>query len=285
MSTSPSHNENTYVMDAESAAETARLMNQDRVMTREMGGVFPEHPDLSNAHDILDIGCGPGGWVLDVAYEYPKIQVEGIDASQTAIRYASAQAKVQGIDNASFRVMDALKPFEFPDNSFDLVNARFIMGFMPTTAWPGFLQECMRILRSGGIMRLTETEYGATTSSNVNDLGSLTAQLLKRIGYSFSPDGKSMGIAPVMAPMLRKAGFQDVKMMPHVMDASVGTEAYGAWADNIKVTFQMIQPIMVKMGVISQEEMGQLYQNAIIDMLSDDFCAIVFSLTVWGHKL
>jgi len=39
------------------------------------------------------------------------------------------------------------------------------------------------------------------------------------------------------------------------------------------------------MGVISQEEMDQLYQNAVIDMLSDDFYSIGFSLTVWGHKL
>lgn len=285
MSTNPSYNENTYVMDAESAAETARLMNQDRILTRTMGGVFPERPDLSNAHDILDIGCGPGGWVLDVAYEYPEIQIMGIDISHTTIRYARAQAKVQGLDNTSFRVMNALKPLEFPDNSFDVVNARFIMGFMPTTAWPDFLQECMRILRPGGLMRLTEAEYGVSTSSNVNDLGSLVAQLLKRIGYSFSPDGKNMGIAPVMAPMLRKAGFQDVKMMSHVMEASAGTEAYGPWTDNIKVMFQIIQPILFKMRVISQEEMDQLYQNAVIDMLSDDFYSIGFSLTVWGHKL
>jgi ubiquinone/menaquinone biosynthesis C-methylase UbiE len=86
--------------------------------------------DLSEVHDILDIACGPGSWVLDVAFEYAKKRVMGIDLSRLVIEYTRAQARVQGLDNASFKVMDALKPLELPDNSFDLVNARFLFGFM-----------------------------------------------------------------------------------------------------------------------------------------------------------
>ena len=75
----PSHKESTYVIDAESGTEMARLINQERLLTRVMGGVFPEHFDLSHVSHILDIGCGPGGWVLDVAFAHSQINVVGID--------------------------------------------------------------------------------------------------------------------------------------------------------------------------------------------------------------
>jgi len=59
--------ENNYFIDAESATEMTRLINQDRLFTENMGGLFPERNDVSSMHDILDIACGPGGWVLEVA--------------------------------------------------------------------------------------------------------------------------------------------------------------------------------------------------------------------------
>ena len=71
--------ENTYVADSNDDVEIARLIQQDRFITHSMGGLFPEHADLSGIHTILDIACGPGGWVLQVAQEYPEIEVTGVD--------------------------------------------------------------------------------------------------------------------------------------------------------------------------------------------------------------
>src|SRR5437868_6919476 len=90
--------ENPYFIDAENAAEMTRLTKQHRLTTTNMGGLFPEREksEIASMHDILDIACGPGSWVLDVAYEYLKIQVTGIDISPVVIGYARAQAKGQG---------------------------------------------------------------------------------------------------------------------------------------------------------------------------------------------
>jgi len=55
-----SHRESTYVIDIENGAETARLMQQHRLVTGGMGGLFPEPLDISQAKHILDIACGPG---------------------------------------------------------------------------------------------------------------------------------------------------------------------------------------------------------------------------------
>ena len=49
---------NTYVIDAESAAEMARLMRQDQLITAGMGGIFPEQIDLSGVQRVLDLAFG-----------------------------------------------------------------------------------------------------------------------------------------------------------------------------------------------------------------------------------
>jgi len=152
--------ENTYVIDSENSAEMARLMRQDQLLTHEMGGLFPEGLDLANVSRILDVACGPGGWVLETAFLHSDTEVVGIDISQNMIEYAQTQAKVQGLSNAHFRVMNALKSLDFSDSSFDLINMRLAVGFMLPEVWPQFLKECYRILKPGGIIRLTDAEWG-----------------------------------------------------------------------------------------------------------------------------
>src|SRR5207249_9393336 len=125
-STDPPPKTNDYFIDTQSGPAMSRLLDRDRFITEAMGGVFSERSDIDAMHAILDLGCGPGQWVRDVAYEYPKIEVTGIDISDIMIEYARAHARVQGLDNAHFQVMDITKPLEFGDNSFDLVNGRLI---------------------------------------------------------------------------------------------------------------------------------------------------------------
>src|SRR5947209_11709775 len=156
MPSSPSNppGENTYIMDIENAAELARLIHQDRLITKCMGGLLSEQPDLSHIHDILDIACGPGGWALEVADAYQHTEVVGIDISESMIEYARALAQAQKLENIDFRVMNILKPFDFPNNSFDLVNARFISTFMPPDAWPRLITEFTLVTRPCGMIRL-----------------------------------------------------------------------------------------------------------------------------------
>ncbi len=284
MSTDQPSNETTYFIDAENAAEMARLMNQDRIITKNMGGLFPEQFDLSRVSDVLDIGCGPGGWVLDVAYMYPTMHVVGIDVSRLMVEYAHAQAKVQGLKKVSFKVMDARKPLEFPDSSFDLVNARFISGFMPPASWPVLLQECWRILRPGGIIRLTEPEFPLSNSLASEKLYDMIARALQAARQSFSPDGRHAGITPMLGRFLRDAGFQNIQKMAHALDSSAGSETFTSQYQNTMVFLKLLQPFVVKTGVSTQQEVEGLYQQALVEMMSDTYCVVWFYLTASGQK-
>jgi ubiquinone/menaquinone biosynthesis C-methylase UbiE len=252
---------NAYVIDAESTAEMGRLMRLDEVLTECMGGLFPEHPDLTAVRDTLDVACGPGAWASEMAYTYPQMQVTGIDISEIMIRYAQEMARVQRLENAHFQVMDATKPLAFPDNSFDLVNARLITGFMRKEDWPGALQELVRITRPGGVIRLTETnDWGISTSGAHEHLTHLFARACYVTGRSFSAyaNAHHVGTTLMLEPLYRQAGLEEIHKKAHVLDFSVGTRAYHSTYENLKVAFKLLQPFIVQAGVASQEELDLL---------------------------
>src|SRR5581483_9934753 len=198
-----------YVIDAENAAEMARLTLQDQLLTKSLGGVVPEPIDLSKVSQVLDIACGPGGWLLDLVKQYPHMRGIGVDVSQLMIKYATSLVQSQGIAQAQFQVMDVKKPLDFPDASFDLVNARILTGFLAKEQWPFLLRECFRITRAGGALRLTEAEWGATTSPAYEKLTGFVALGNWRAGHSFSPSGRTFGTPPVLRFLMRRAGYQD----------------------------------------------------------------------------
>jgi SAM-dependent methyltransferase len=282
--TNSSEDQNSYFIDHESGAEMARLLDQDRLYTSSMGGFFSERSDLTEINRILDIGCGPGGWVQELAYAYPEKDIVGCDISPAMIAYARAQAQVQHLENAHFLVMDATGPLDFVDNSFDLVNARLI-AFLTPQQWPELLRECMRITRPGGIIRLTECQGpGITNSRAFEKQVEWFAQALYRAGQTFSPDGRQLGIVPMLSSLLRRAGCRGIGHRAHMIDFSAGEEAHDLWCQDIKVFFKLLQPFFVATQVALQEEIDQMYEQMEVEMVGEEFGGVHLFTTVWGEK-
>jgi ubiquinone/menaquinone biosynthesis C-methylase UbiE len=277
--------ENVYFNDPESGAEMARLLSQDHLITKGMGGLFSERSDLSGIHRILDAACGPGGWALEVAFTYPEIEVVGFDISRAMIDYARARVQMQGMDNADFLVMDIQKSLDFPNKSFDLVNARFI-NFLPAAAWPKLMQEFKRITRPGGTIRLTESEWWYFTNSPaLENLNAMIIRALKLQGESFTESGRFTGVLPMLGRFLLDAGCASVNYKSHVIDYSFGTEAHEGFRRDAAAVFKLFQPFIVRMGVATQEEVNQLYERMQFEMLKEDFRGLMLPLTAWGEKL
>jgi ubiquinone/menaquinone biosynthesis C-methylase UbiE len=281
----PSTGSNIYFNDPESGAEMARLIDQDRLITQGMGGPLPEQSnDFAGLHRILDIGCGPGGWLLDIAFEHPELEVVGIDISRAMTSYAQARAEVQGLKNASFHVMDMLQPLQFPEHFFDLVNSRFVE-WIPTKAWPTYLRECMRVVRPGGIIRLVEGEWWSfSTSSALEQRLGMFVRALQKGGQSFSPSGNLIGITPMLRSLLREAGCVDIRHLAHAIDYSFGEEVHQALCQDCALGSRLMQPFLVSRGVVTQEEIDRIQQQLEWDMRQEDFRGMMFLLSAWGHK-
>lgn len=275
---------NTYVVDAHSAAEMARLLRQDRLITAGMGGIFPEQLDLSGVQRVLDLACGPGGWPLEVAYTYSDMEVVGVDISERMIAYAQSQAQVQQRANVSFRVMDILKPLDFPKDSFDLVNARLISAFMLRESWPAFFRECSCVLRPGGVMRLTEAELGSSNKPYFEKTWHLVFGAVRRAGLNFSATGYSQGIIHMLPALFRQSGLTVLGRMAHAIDLSFGSDAHEGFYRDFSMAFPLLEPFLVKMQITTANEWRDLYQQCLIEMHEEDFCSVMLLLTVWGSR-
>jgi len=119
-----------YFLESESRAEMARLLEQEAFLNQALGELLPEQPEyLKHSHAVLDMACGPGGWILEVAKAYPHIEASGVDVSRLMIEYANEQAQALDLPNAHYLQMDISRPLSFPDASFDLINSAISSGF------------------------------------------------------------------------------------------------------------------------------------------------------------
>jgi ubiquinone/menaquinone biosynthesis C-methylase UbiE len=73
-------------------------------------------PLSQSASNILDVGAGSGAWCVEVANEYPRAMVRGIDLSPVQ------PARIP--PNCQFIVMDLNDGLLFDDESYDLVHSR-----------------------------------------------------------------------------------------------------------------------------------------------------------------
>jgi ubiquinone/menaquinone biosynthesis C-methylase UbiE len=273
-----------YIIDPERAAELTRLMQQDRLVTEHMGGLLPEVPELPEGGGVLDLGCGPGLWAMELAFAHPRVQVVGVDINPNVVEFATIQAWSRGLENVRFRVMDVMQPLDFPDRSFDVINARLIIWGVLPEAWPRMLQECRRLLKPGGLVRLTEAEQPLTSSPAYEQICQLLCEAVKKSGRGFSPDGRHFGITPMLARLLRQAGFVDVRLRASVIDWSVGTPAYHTMFRDASALVELIRPFLLQYKVATREELDSLTQEAIAQLQLEDFCALWTLVTAWGRQ-
>lgn len=280
--------EGSYIFDSESAAEMARLTHQGQLLTKAMHGPLTgiDEGEIAHWQQIIDLGCGPGDWVLDVAFDYPTIEVAGIDISRIMVDYANARARSQHLNNASFEMMDIRSPLAFPDEAFDMVNARYLFGVLKRDEWVPFLRECMRILKPGGLLRLTEPiDLGLSSSPALERLSSWFFRLLRQNNYCFSADGNSVGVTHKLPRLLREVGCQGIEQIGHCLDFSGDTANWTALYRDLEIIFTTAQPLFVKAGIATQEEAAEQYQRMLIELHADDFCGVWHYVSIQGKKL
>ncbi len=275
----------TYVVqDRSNLDERARVSIQDQMLTRAMGGVLHEQPDPSIFRRILDVGCGTGGWLIEVAQTYPGASLlVGVDTSSTILEYAQAQAEEQGVaDRVEFHVMDALRMLEFPKEFFDLVNQRLGSSFLRAWDWMKLLQEYKRVLRPDGVVRITEgsmvTESSSPALVRLNDL---IFRALDQAGHFLEhrPDG----VTSELPRLLKQHGFQNIQTRAHHMEYRTGTPQWQMYYQDTQYAIRTLRPFLQKWMHLP-DDFDNLCQQTLSEMQQPDFVAIWPLLTVWGIK-
>ncbi len=285
MSTNPSreHPSTYFVQDRSNLDEMARLSIQDQMLTASMGGVLAEQTDPAKLQQVLDVGCGTGGWLIETAKTYPTIStLIGVDISSKILEYAREQAEIQQVSNrVDFRGMDALLMLEFPNNSFDMVNQRFCASFLRTWEWTKLLGEYQRVTRTGGVIRITELDRIPESSSPaLTRLSRLLTQALYQAGHLF--DSEHDGVACELERLLSQHGIQNIQTRSHILEYRAGTPEGLHFYEDMSRIFRTIVPFIRKWRRLP-EDYDAIYQQALTEMQQPDFSAEWSVLTAWGE--
>jgi tocopherol O-methyltransferase len=157
--------------------------------------------NVTQAENILDVGCGIGGSSLYLAEKF-KAKATGITLSPVQANRAIERAQSAKL-NAHFQVANALD-MPFADNSFDLVWSLESGEHMPDKV--KFLQECHRVLKPGG------TFIFATWCHRSTDRQPLTADEQKHLEDIYRVYCLPYVISlPEYEQIAREVGLQDLR--------------------------------------------------------------------------
>ena len=272
-----------FVQDRSSKEELARVTIQDQTITAGMGGVLPEQEDPTTFKQVLDVGCGTGGWLIEAAKTYPTMtQLVGVDVSERMIEYARTQAIEQGVgERVQFFTMDVLSKFDFPDDTFDLINQRLGLSYLRTWDWPRMIYEYRRVARSGGTVRVTEADMIESNSTALMQREQMLLYAFYQANHFFAKDKN--GVTRELATLLERAGLKNVHTQVHNLTYHSGTIAGANFAENMQHGFRTLLPFMQKWGQVPNNHEA-IYRQMVSEMQQSDFEATWRMMTAWGQK-
>ena len=219
----------------------ARVVPQNRTLVRRL----LELARLRRGEQLLDLGCGPGNLAIEAVRAIGGTgHVEGIDFAEGMVKFASARAAREGLQNVSFRVMDC-RQLSYESGTFEVVAS--CLG-IPSIGHLRCLDEACRVLRPGGrfvfcvgtgggtevgkaFREILEAVRPSTPSAAVRRL------LDARTAVNATGEPAAIRNADVTARALRGAGFAEAESIaethPVVFPNVEGYVRYQlAWGDN-----------------------------------------------------
>lgn len=157
-----------------------------------------------NIQKVLDVGTGTGLWAEAFADRFPSAQILGTDLSPIQTTWPVA--------NYKFEVDDAEQDWTFPENSFDYIHIRGLLGCVQN--WPKLYAQCYRCLKPGGYLEHLEIAPYCTLEDGI-ELDESMQCWLDNTWLAFGRIERDILIYMKMALFMRDEGFEGVVDRPH----------------------------------------------------------------------
>lgn len=126
--------------------------------------------------------------------QFPNAQVVGLDIE--------APGKV---GSYAFVPGNVLQGLPFPEESFDVVHQRLLIGAIPVAAWPEVVGELVRVTRRGGWIELIESD-----GTGFHPAGPRTQEMMQCVIRLAARRGIDTTITATLDQLLQQAGLQYV---------------------------------------------------------------------------
>ncbi|KAI1488595.1 S-adenosyl-L-methionine-dependent methyltransferase [Biscogniauxia mediterranea] len=170
---------------------------------------------------VLDVGTGSGIWAIELADQFPHVEITGTDLSPTMPVWVPP--------NVKFEIDDLTKPWTWSANHFDFVHARYLFGAIAD--WNQFFRQAYRVCRPGGWCQSGEADVEI-----LSDDGTVAPDSAMNTFWNmlYREGGRKLGVSfrVIKEGLQRKgmeaAGFVDIQEVSHKIPL-------GPWAQDPKL--------------------------------------------------
>lgn len=270
-----------FIQDSE--ADRARLLEQDEVMTVSLP-LLPQGALLTEG-TVLDLACGPGGWAVEVANQYPSATIIGVDIRLAMVESARELARDRQKRNAHFELMDITASFDrWPMNLFEGINGRFLGSFLLREQWQLLVRSCFSRTRTGGWIRFCEYDtWNFPQSPYLDELNRRTALALWKAGKNFSD--RTYHYGQELSTILASAGYQRIQSELVRADISRGQPLYEGMKVSMLMAAHLLQEFWLRTGVMRTDEFQMLVTGAQRELEKEDFRGYINVSTVYGWRV
>ncbi|CAG8684399.1 12653_t:CDS:2, partial [Ambispora gerdemannii] len=160
--------------------EADRLIRYHDAIKEIWGGLFhsPVEEKLRQGARVIDLGCGAGAWILDMAKQYPNSMFVGIDLSPIF--------PTEGLPlNVEFVECNVLDGLSYKDASFDFVHQKFLTGAFTQAQWEEkVIPEITRLTRPDGWVEMVEGGYLKSDGNATNKISVALSNYLTSTGMN-----------------------------------------------------------------------------------------------------
>jgi SAM-dependent methyltransferase len=174
--------------------------------------------DAQPGEDVLDVGCGPGFYLADLADQVgPQGSVTGIDSASAMLAIAAKRAERH--ENVSFHQAGATR-LPVADQAFDAVLSVQVLEYVPDV--DGAIAEFHRVLRPGGRAVIWDVDWDTVSWQSGNDAR------MRAVLDAWDKHLVHKSIPRILAAALRSGGFDDVTVEGHAFTTiELDPETYG----------------------------------------------------------
>ena len=232
-------------------------------------------PQLHNADNILDVGCGPAALVSSAAKLLPHANVTGLE--QSVDRLTAADSRLAEQPNAQVVQGNACS-MPFNSDQFDFAYTRFMLEYLPQPEQA--IQEMVRVVRPGGQVMLQDLDGQLVQHAGMTaDLQDRVDQVVRHLAET----GFDPFVGRKLFAMAQKAGLHstEVKAEPyHFYAGPIDPKNLHLWEMKMDIARPMIDK------ALGGESAGRRFRDEFLAHLqSPDTLTYSTMFTVVGTKL